>query len=170
MSSSASKREPANPDALAWLQARIERLEAVEAIHTLRHTYARLADEKDAQGIASLFTPDGVWDGGDEFGYHEGRDEIRDFLAGIWRNAAWGGLAMHFTTNGLIEVAESGLEASGRWYVWEPATRNGGLTLLAGVYTDRYAKTAAGWLFSRATLRFEFREHVSSEPMRVRSS
>lgn len=59
---------------------RLERIEAIQEITRLKHTYwhyndvGLLGDE-----IAPLFTEDGVWSNR-ELGHYEGREAIRDFF------------------------------------------------------------------------------------------
>ena len=53
----------------------LQRLVDIEAIRALKVRYARYADAGyDADGLASLFTEDGVWDSGALFGRCVGRD------------------------------------------------------------------------------------------------
>jgi ketosteroid isomerase-like protein len=62
------------PKKQSW-RRRIKRLKAV---------YCMYCDAKyDAAGICSLFTEDGVWDGGPSFGRYQGHDQIRNFFEGI---------------------------------------------------------------------------------------
>ena len=67
---------------LEELERRIQVLEDSEAIKKLKARYCAYCDNNyDADGIASLFTEDAVWDGGD-FGKYEGREAIRTFFRG----------------------------------------------------------------------------------------
>ena len=70
----------------------------------------------DADGMASLFVEDAVWDGGN-FGKHEGREAIRAFFRGA---ATIFPFALHQVMNPLIEV--QGEQATGSWYLLQPAT------------------------------------------------
>ena len=46
------------------LAAKIQRLEDIEAIRNLKAKYCAFCDDGyDADGIASLFVDDGIWDG-----------------------------------------------------------------------------------------------------------
>ncbi|MCH8863703.1 MAG: nuclear transport factor 2 family protein, partial [Proteobacteria bacterium] len=61
------------------LNTQIEQLADIEAIRKSKHRYAAFLDDNyDAEGCATLFAEDAVWDGG-SFGRHEGRDAIREF-------------------------------------------------------------------------------------------
>ena len=60
----------------ANLEARIRRLEDIEALKQLKARYCdRCDDNYDADGIAQLFTEDAVWDGGQTFGVARGRGD-----------------------------------------------------------------------------------------------
>ena len=65
------------------LAARLTRLEDLQQIRDLKMRYARYADAGyDAEGLASLFAPDAVWDGGALFGRAEGTEALRAHFAG----------------------------------------------------------------------------------------
>jgi ketosteroid isomerase-like protein len=78
--------------------------------HYLKAHYAALCDNQyDAEGIASLFTEDAVWES-PALGRFEGRDAIRSFFreaSGIFS------FAIHYSLNGHIEV--EGDQARARW-------------------------------------------------------
>ena len=60
------------------LAARIRYLEDIEAIKVIKARYCAYCDAGyDPEGIAALFTDDGVWDGGRTFGRREGKVAIR---------------------------------------------------------------------------------------------
>ncbi len=67
------------------LERRLRVLEDIETIKKLKARYCAYCDNNyDADGIASLFTEDAVWDGG-KFGRYEGREAIRTFFRGAPR-------------------------------------------------------------------------------------
>ncbi len=111
---------------LEELEQRLRVLEDLEEIKQLKARYAALCDNGyDCDGIAALFTPDGVWDGGD-LGRAEGRGAIRDFFVKAPKAFPF---AIHHVMNPIIEV--SGDTARGRWYLfsrsrWPKATRRRG--------------------------------------------
>lgn len=135
------------------LEERIQELEDLEAIRKLKFRYARFADEHDADSLAQLFTEDAVWEGGDEFGRHQGQQEIRAFVLESWERITW---AIHLMTNGEIEIDPSGSEASGTWDLWEPATISNQAVWMVGRYVDRYRKVDGQWLISYCELAFDF--------------
>ena len=66
---------------MADIESRIQRLEDIEEIKQVKAKYCRFCDQGyDPDGIESLFTENGVWDGGRTFGVAQGRDAIRRHL------------------------------------------------------------------------------------------
>lgn len=133
------------------LARRVQALEDIEAIKKLKARYCAYCDEGyDADGIASLFTPDGVWDGG-RFGKYQGQEAIRNFFRGASQIFPF---ALHYVMNPLIEV--KGQHASGRWYLLQPATLAEGnqqqAVWLAARYDEEYVKIDGEWKFARLTV------------------
>ncbi len=65
---------------LEELESRVRTLEDIEELKRLKARYCAYCDDSyDADGLASLFTEDAVWDGGMR-GLAEGREAIRDFF------------------------------------------------------------------------------------------
>lgn len=141
------------------MQERLQRLEDIELIRMLKMEYARATDRQDTEAIVRLFHDTAVWDGGELYGRHEGRDAIRAYFTQIWETLTF---AMHFVTNGQIEVDNSGQEASGRWHLWAPSTVSGGAVWIAGSYDDEYRKVEGSWLFSKVQLTVEFHSSFDS--------
>jgi hypothetical protein len=136
------------------LEARLSRLEAEAAIVRLKAQYARCCDAGyDPDGIAGLFVPDGVWDGGELFGRAEGVEAIRAHFVHAPARIPW---ALHYTLNPLIDVHADGRSATGSWYLWQPCIRQRSAgpvqSWLAGTYADTYERTAAGWRFKTVTV------------------
>jgi hypothetical protein len=99
------------------LSAGLQVLEDAEAIRNLKARYAALCDNQyDADGIASLFTEDAVWES-PALGRFEGREAIRSFFRGA---SAIFSFAIHYSLNGHIEV--EGNQARARWYLFMPCT------------------------------------------------
>jgi uncharacterized protein (TIGR02246 family) len=71
-----------DPARLERMERRLQLLENAEAIRNLKARYAALCDNQyDADGIASLFTEDAVWES-PGLGRFEGREAIRNFFRG----------------------------------------------------------------------------------------
>ena len=121
----------------------------VEQIKQLKHQYCAYCDDSyNPEGIASLFTEDGVWDGG-TFGVAETRNGIRDFFAEITNQVDF---ANHYVTNPIIEV--DGDSATGRWDLWQPMVMTEGNTALwlVAKYREKYVRSGDGWLIQRLDL------------------
>jgi ketosteroid isomerase-like protein len=128
------------------LARRIQVLEDTEAIKKLKAKYCTYCDNHyDADGIASLFAEDAVWDGGN-FGKHEGREAIRAFFRGASQIFPF---ALHQVMNPTIEVQEE--RATGSWYLLQPATLADGnrAVWLAARYEEEYVKLGGEWKFKR---------------------
>ena len=142
------------------LEVRLDRLEAEAAIVRLKAQYSRCCDDGyDADGIAALFVPDGVRDGGDLFGRAEGGEAIRAHFA---QAAARIPSALHFTLNPVIDVDLAGRSATGTWYLWQPCIRQRSSgpsqSWLAGTYDDGYELTGDGWRFRSVVVRARWLE------------
>jgi uncharacterized protein (TIGR02246 family) len=121
----------------------IGRLADIEDLKILKHRYAAFCDDGfDADGIASLFTEDAVWDGG-TFGRHEGRQAIREFFTGMPETTEW---ACHYMLNPIIQV--DGDTATGAWLLWQPLVlkQDGQAMWISARYNDTYLRVGAEWL------------------------
>ena len=143
---------------LEELERRVQRLEDVEAIKAMKGRYARFCDDQyDPEGIASLFVENGVWDGG-SFGTYQGHDAIKEFFRGVSGAITF---AQHNSISPVIDVADDGLTATGKWYILMPCTmaRPDGsgqfdAVVLIGHYDEDYVKVGGEWKFQhlRVTL------------------
>ena len=125
------------------VEERLQRIEDIEAIRLLKHRYCAFCDDNyDADGIASLFTENAVWDAG-LFGRNEGREAIREYFRGTPDNISF---AIHQVSNSAIEV--DGDSAEGSWYLWQPMVmRDENRALwLAARYDELYLRQDGNWL------------------------
>jgi hypothetical protein len=77
------------------LEHRIARLEAIEAIKTLKTVYAEACDDDyNPDKMFPLFAVDAVWEEPGTFGRFEGRDAICEFFRGVSAPISW---ALHYT-------------------------------------------------------------------------
>lgn len=136
------------------VEFRLARVEAEMEIQRLKAAYAALCDiGYPAEKLAALFTEDGVFDGGERFGVHSGRDELVSYFAAISADIVW---ALHYMVGPSITVDDSLQTASGTWYLWQPCT----LVVkdeqvpawICGKYSDKYRQVAGKWLFSHVEL------------------
>ena len=128
------------------LAKQIQRLIDIEDIKLLKHRYARLCDDNyNPDGIASLFTEDGIWDGG-FLGYAEGRKAIREYFQAAPDKVAY---ALHSVSNPIIEV--DGDTAKGYWYLFQPMVINpdSQAMWLIAKYEDTYVRIDGMWKFKK---------------------
>jgi len=126
------------------LEARIRRLQDIEAIKKLKATFAYLIDTGDWQGVANLFTEEAVLDSG-PLGHCEGRAEIAKFFRDDIPQTF--SFTVHMYHNPVIEV--KGDKATGEWYYKVPATHastNRALWIV-GKYEEEYTKVEGEWKF-----------------------
>jgi hypothetical protein len=136
------------------LGRRLDRLEAIEDIRTLKARYADVCDTGyDPVRMRPFFTTDAVWDGGSRFGRHEGIEAVCGFFAGVSSQITW---ALHYMVAPIIEIADDSEAATGSWYLLEPctiATDEGPRAMvITGRYADRYRLEPDGWKFSEVVL------------------
>ena len=139
---------------MADLESRIQRLEDIEEIKQLKAKYCRFCDQGyDPDDIASLFTENGVWDGGRTFGVAQGRDAIRRHFEGAGGRIS---IARHQVMNPIIEIADQ--IATGHWLLFQPCTdaSTGGAVWLAATYEDQYEKQEDVWMISRLSIEVAF--------------
>lgn len=142
------------------LLARLDRLEAQDAIRRLKARYMQLCDDKAGRAIAELFWPDGVWEakGGGAVGAVRGQRAIADMF-----EASPGRLTFttHYLTNESIEV--TGDAARGCWKLLEPCTFREYLPLwMGGHYRDVFERRGGEWRFRHLLLAVEFRTPYES--------
>ncbi len=139
------------------MEERLARLEAIEEIKALKARYCALCDaDYDPDGLAALFLPDGIWDGG-PFGRYEGRAAIRTFFQGISGTIRF---AAHLVLNPIIEV-QGPDTATGKWRLIMPCTVTGDdgvaeARWLLSAYDEVYARHDGKWLFRTLHLTVNF--------------
>lgn len=139
------------------LEARVRRLEDIEAIKQLKAEYCAACDDGyDPDRLAALFTEEAVWDGGRTFGVAEGREAIRAHFRGASERVT---IARHQVMNPIIEV--DGDRATGQWLLFQPCTAADSsgaeqAVWLAATYSDEYARDGDGWLIARTGIDVAF--------------
>lgn len=146
---------------LESLDARVARLEAIDAIRSLKARYAALADQKYtcdyqrqprhvmreiALQQAACFTEHAVWIGGAGFGIDlAGHDALYEwFQRSPWR------FAMHYYVSETLDVTDAG-HATGSWRLWQLALRDDDAhaVLLGAITEEKYERRLSGnWLIS----------------------
>lgn len=130
------------------LQARVQKLEDLEAIRALKARYLFACDRKDPAGMRTCFA-----DGPVHIDYGVvGTFDNADALVKVYTDIACHDymVELHHGANPQIEVLDEA-RARGVWslHYFLINTQARTLSQLAGYYEDEYRKTAAGWKISR---------------------
>jgi uncharacterized protein (TIGR02246 family) len=132
------------------LEARITRLEDLEAIKQLKARYCEICDDDhNPDRITSLFTEDGVWEA-KGIGEAKGHEEIRALFQRFQKMIRF---SQHMTMNPVIEV--DGDTARGTWYFFGPFTmeKDNQAMWQACRYHEVYRKVEGTWLFERLSVK-----------------
>jgi len=131
--------------------ARLERLEAQEAIRELHAQYCFIQDrghashaEEDVQAFLALCDVDIVWDNSPDGSHaHRGHLAVAAYLRQLWARFD---SCMHFVHN-LSITFDSGDGARGRSSFEAVGDIGGEAFVAAGYYEDAYRRSDAGWRF-----------------------
>jgi uncharacterized protein (TIGR02246 family) len=129
------------------VEARLRRLEDLEAIRALRIAYGRCLDAKDFGGIAELFTEDGEIVA--PLGVARGRRAIAETLVNRLEEIPAG---YHYYSNTTIEL--DGDRAT-MWVMFayvQPDSEAWPKAWLTGHYNDDVVRIDGRWLFERVTI------------------
>jgi len=132
------------------LVARLKRLEDIEALQQLKYRYCRAADDNyDGELVASLFTEDGIWDGG-TFGSFQGRAEIAARF-----NDSKGVFAYVSHQVGNPHIVVDGDRAVCDWYLSLTKINKAGdrSMLFSGTYRDICVRRGGRWYFEELHLK-----------------
>lgn len=112
-------------------------------IQQLYARYNAAIDSGDAEGYASTFTPDGVFNG------MGGHDALVGFVK-TWREKLNGASRKHWNNN--LQISGNSKQATGHVYLMliDISTKPAGI-LTTATYSDSLIKTKAGWRFTRRT-------------------
>ncbi|MFW7269653.1 nuclear transport factor 2 family protein [Gluconacetobacter sp. Hr-1-5] len=136
------------------IDARLARIEAIEAIRAQVARYAIAADRgNDPMLFEKLYAETATWEARG-FGRYEGRSEILPAMVEIGRTRMlW---TTHYNVAPLIEVDDDLSQARCRWYLWELArmAQPDGVRdqWIAGTYDTRLARHGEEWLFVEVNL------------------
>ena len=145
----------------ANLEARIQRLEDIEAIKNVTARYSfdvnkGWNDKKiDVEAMPFIFAKDAIWESKDMNTSVKGVEQIMLDLLESTKNVEF---SMHSFTNPIIEV--DGDTATGNWLFWV-ASRNAGLApneVFMSAYIA-YVRTEKGWLIQTFNLHFGMTLH-----------
>lgn len=148
--------EAANEE-LAAVQTQVQELQDKAAIRELVDEFSNLADEKDADSQALLFTEDAqvVISFGGQENVIEGRDQIAQVFGGVVNS-----MDALYHMNGQVSIDLNGDTATGTVYcrvaLINSADGTATLTDEAVTYQDEYVKQDGQWLISRRVSDFVF--------------
>ncbi len=132
------------------LEARITRLEDIEAIKQLKALYCEICDDgHDPDRIVTIFTEDGIWEGG-RIGRAEGHAELRALFESFAERISF---SQHMVMNPRIEVG--GETAKATWYFFGPFTfREGNQAKWQSTrYHEDYVKVNGEWKIRHLRIR-----------------
>ena len=132
---------------LEEIEKRVQTLEDIEAIKRLKAKYVQACDDNyNPEKLGKLFTEDGTWDGGEVWGAHHGRSEIKRFFSSVSSDIIF---SVHYAL--VPEIYVEGTKAHGRWYGLVPATKRGNKAIWMSVfYDDEYEKVKGDWLIANS--------------------
>lgn len=135
---------------LSELEARLTRMEDIEAIKQLKALYCEICDDDhNPDRIITIFSEDGIWEGRG-IGKAEGHDEIRALFQRFQQMMSF---SQHMTMNPRIEV--DGNTAKGTWYFFGPFTFRDGnqAKWQATRYHEDYVKADGEWKIRHLRIR-----------------
>jgi len=134
------------------LEARLARLEAIEAIRQLKHRYLAACDAKDPAAMRACFVDGPMHIDYGPVGVFDNADAVAQLFTELGCHPHI--LEMHHGSNPQIEVlGEAQAKASWSLHYQQINTQTNVLTQLGAVYEDEYLRTAAGWRISRTVCR-----------------
>lgn len=114
------------------------------AIREVMAKYCFRLDGGDFDGMAALFTPNGVWE--TAYGPATGRAAIAAKARAIRTSDKPVPRSLHHCTNIVIELDGDGANVMSNWLV-VANSENGPKVASSGTYTDRMAKHDGSWHF-----------------------
>lgn len=130
------------------LAERIARIEAREQIRDLVSRYGMAVDDRDLDGVGSLFTADGVFRHGGNSVVNHGRAEIVEFYTD--RLSAFGP-TYHYPHSHLIDISDE-VNATGTVNAHAELGHDGKTYVTALRYNDTYRREDGEWLFAERRL------------------
>jgi len=148
------------------LDTRLARIEADLALRQLVARYCFFIDDRDLDGVATLFTPDAVVRSGDGVMNARGRDALIAQYRDRFRALGPGAHYMHDVaiwldspgTDRLPDTAR--LKVSGHAELW----RNGQMMVVGLRYDDTCRLTAEGWRFAERVIQYLYYCPVQDYP------
>lgn len=129
---------------LEYMEARLRKLEDVEAIRSLKARYFACCDGKDAAGVRECFAPGSVRIDYGRIGVFENRDQLVEVFETLGCHAHI--VEMHHGVNPQIAVRDDS-HAHGTWGLYYQMFDTCGQTMtqLGAYYEDEYRKIGGEW-------------------------
>lgn len=144
--------QPALEARLRALEAKVQRLEDVNAIEKLQRAYGYYLDKKLSGEIADLWTENGrveIAARGVYIGKAHVESFFRDVLFRGKEGPTQGGAFNHMILQGIVDVEPDGLHAKGRWRAVQTLVVNGKPIMAEGPYENTYVKENGVWKIDR---------------------
>lgn len=133
------------------IEKRLSRVEDIDAIRNVKSMYAYWCDKDyNPTELGKLFVDDAKWES-NALGNYYGRQEIEGFFASVSERLTW---AHHFMINPMVEVADDGRSATGKWALIDLVTlvrKDTGKkdsVVITADYSDTFTKIDNGeWRF-----------------------
>ena len=130
------------------IEARLERVEAELAISNIIANYAGFFNNRDYNGCASLFAPDGEYV--NDAGEYKGQDAIRDMLENITGTAAAPNrLDYQIVSNQRIDIGGDQATATSRYLIMMRGSDGAPMPSMAGGYSDVFVRLNGHWKIRR---------------------
>src|SRR6266542_3846948 len=127
------------------LEARLQRLEDIEAIRRLKLRQMTALDAGDPVGVSEVYAEDALWEGGGE--WRDGRQVIREVMTRNMSRTRW---FFHVVENAEIDIDADGQHATGNWKLLEWYLSDGKRFWMLGRFADRYRKQDGQWLIEHS--------------------
>lgn len=140
------------------LEARVQRLEDIEAIRRLKFRQMSTLDAADPVGVSQVYTEDALWEGGGET--RDGRAVIREVMTRNMSRTPW---FYHVVENAEIDVEPDGTHAKAKWKLLEWYRHEGKRYWMLGRFEDRYRKENGQWLIEHSQWSQDLLAEVQAE-------
>ena len=145
------------------LETRVQMLEDILAIQTLKHTYLNACDAKDVPALISTFVESDCLIDYGSVGVFQDRQDLEKLLLNhnqlnVFTEVACHDymLESHHASNPVIEI-EDQINAVGSWSLTYTLinTQDSSVVTLQGHYADTYIKTQDKWLIKETVFRLK---------------
>lgn len=133
---------------------RLQRLEDIEAIRTLKARYAEALDDRfNGDKISALFCEDGIWQVGEDQAFFQGREAIKQHCVNLAKNIFW---SVHYFLPSVIELSEDGQTAHANFYILDFQTlknqdNEDEAYMFTGTFRDKCRKVDGSWYFEKVS-------------------